>query len=300
MRGLASTRRCSASLLISRIWPIVGVLASAPKNGLLARRAVDRGRLEQLPAVEDRLGVDPRRAAAGGADLEEHVRCDVSATCADAAEDRAGDDLGAGLQRLERDVVAVEAEDLGEVGLEGRRSRARLAGRGAGARRRSCRRRARRVGEQALLGDAPGGGVGASRPAAVAAAFGDAAALAAAAAGAGGAASAPGRSWAARAPWRPGAGCRLRLGHRDAVRDLLQVRVRVGVAVDVAQLDEAPEALASCRSPTMRPSWTAMTGEPRLGEDVDAAAAGVGLDRQRGVRGPCATLRWRRSERSSA
>ena len=33
--GRSSTRRCSASLLISRIWPIVGSLASGPKNGFL-------------------------------------------------------------------------------------------------------------------------------------------------------------------------------------------------------------------------------------------------------------------------
>ena len=43
-------------------------------EGVLARRAVDRGRLEQLPAVEDRLRVDARRAAAGRADLEVDVR----------------------------------------------------------------------------------------------------------------------------------------------------------------------------------------------------------------------------------
>jgi hypothetical protein len=35
MRGLASTRWTSASLLISRIWPIDGVFASGPKNGFL-------------------------------------------------------------------------------------------------------------------------------------------------------------------------------------------------------------------------------------------------------------------------
>ena len=63
----------SCSLLISRIWPIVGFLAPGPKNGFDAGGAVDRGRLEQLPAVEDRLGVDLRRVLAGGLDHELHV-----------------------------------------------------------------------------------------------------------------------------------------------------------------------------------------------------------------------------------
>ena len=74
MRGLASTCWTSASLLISRIWPIDGRLGVRTEERVLAGGAVDRGRLEQLPAVEDRLRVDARGAAAGRADLEQHVR----------------------------------------------------------------------------------------------------------------------------------------------------------------------------------------------------------------------------------
>jgi hypothetical protein len=40
---------------------------------VLARSAVDGGRLEQLPAVEDRLRIDLRSALAGRADLEVQV-----------------------------------------------------------------------------------------------------------------------------------------------------------------------------------------------------------------------------------
>ena len=51
-----------------------GFLRVAAPERVLAGGAVDRGRLEQLPAVEDRLGVDLRRAAAGGPDREGDVR----------------------------------------------------------------------------------------------------------------------------------------------------------------------------------------------------------------------------------
>ena len=67
-------------------------LRVAAEERVLAARAVERGRLEQLPAVEDRLRVDARRAAAGGADLEAHVRGAALRRAADAAEHRAGDD----------------------------------------------------------------------------------------------------------------------------------------------------------------------------------------------------------------
>ena len=130
-----------------------GLLGVGAEERVLARGAVDRGRLEQLPAVEDRLRIDARGAAAGGADLEQHVRRLRARGLADAAEDRAGDDARARAQALDADVLAVEAEDLREVVLEARRA-VDLAGAlellllaagapGVGA---------LRVGEQALLG----------------------------------------------------------------------------------------------------------------------------------------------------
>jgi hypothetical protein len=50
---------------MSRIWPI----EAAPSTNAVQRRG-----LQQLPAVEDRLGIDARSAAAGGPDLEAQVR----------------------------------------------------------------------------------------------------------------------------------------------------------------------------------------------------------------------------------
>ena len=49
------------------------------------------------------------------------------------------------------------------------------------------------------------------------------------------------------------------------------MRVRVGVAVHVAQLDEAAEALGPPMRTTL-PSWTATTGEPALAKMPDALA----------------------------
>ena len=92
---------------------------------VLARRPVDRRRLEQLPAVEDRLGVDRRRALSpAGWMREADVRRLALLGHAHAAEDRTGHDLRALAQRLELDVVAAEAEDLGEVGAVGLEVRA--------------------------------------------------------------------------------------------------------------------------------------------------------------------------------
>ena len=65
---------------------------------------------------------------------------------ADAAEDRAGDDLRADLEALEDDVLALEAEDLGEVGAQVRAAR-QVASRPRGAApRRRCGRRVGRSG----------------------------------------------------------------------------------------------------------------------------------------------------------
>jgi hypothetical protein len=96
---------------------LVGVRA---EERVLARGAVDGGGLQQLPAVEDRLGVDQRGALAGRADLEQHVRGVVGPDAADAPEDRAGHHRGAAPQRAQVDVVALEAVDLGEERPEGR------------------------------------------------------------------------------------------------------------------------------------------------------------------------------------
>ena len=51
--------------------------SSSLAERVLALGAVDRRRLEQLPAVEDRLRVDPRRAAAGRPDREVDVGVDA-------------------------------------------------------------------------------------------------------------------------------------------------------------------------------------------------------------------------------
>ena len=64
-------------------------------EGVLALGAVDRGRFEQLPAVEDRLRVDPRRAFARRADREVDVRVGAFAALGDVGEDGAGDHLRA-------------------------------------------------------------------------------------------------------------------------------------------------------------------------------------------------------------
>ena len=130
-----------------------GLLGVGAEERVLARRAVDRRRLEQLPAVEDRLRVDARGAAAGRADLEQDVRrlaCSRSCRCGRGSCRRRP---RARAQALDADVLAVEAEDLREVALE-----ARVAVDLAGALELllACRRRARRwaarVGEQPLLG----------------------------------------------------------------------------------------------------------------------------------------------------
>ena len=75
---------------------------------------------------------------------------------------------------------------------------------------------------------------------------------------------------------------RVGLGHRDRLRDLLEPGVRVRVAVDVAQLDEAPEPL---RLTDRRDRAVLDRDHPRAGagEDVDPAAGGLGLDRPRHV-----------------
>ena len=79
--------------------------------------AVDRGGLEQLPAVQDRLGIDLRRAPAGRADREVDVRRRARHGAADAADDRAADDARPDLEAAQRDLARIEAERAGEVVL---------------------------------------------------------------------------------------------------------------------------------------------------------------------------------------
>ena len=164
---------------------------------------------------------------------------------AEAAEDRAGDDAGAGAQALELDVLAVEPEDPREVAVEGLDAvdpagALELLLGAAGGRR----VRPRRVGEQALLARrAP-----ASRPCEPSAwpwrrsrRVGSlrGAAVAVSEAGCVGAASRSGERELSPS-------CcvdRLRLRHGVALGDPVQVPVRVRVAVDVLQLDVVAEPL---------------------------------------------------------
>ena len=99
---------------------------------VLAVGAVDRRRLEQLPAVEDRLRVDPRRAAAGRADREVDVRVDAVGRPADPGENGPGDHLRPDLQ-VPSAPVAVAASTLSRATVWRLGAlRARAARRGAG------------------------------------------------------------------------------------------------------------------------------------------------------------------------
>jgi hypothetical protein len=65
--------------------------AGAVGEGVLAGGAVDRGRLEQLPAVENGLRVDRLRAAPGGGDREVEVGGDAVPLARDPADHGAAD-----------------------------------------------------------------------------------------------------------------------------------------------------------------------------------------------------------------
>ena len=122
MRSSESTRRSSSGFgqqqdLADReaVGAVLAVEHVAPGG------AVDGGGLEQLPAVEDGLGVDPRGAPAGGPDPELQVRGLAVHGPADAAEQGAADHARAHLQPAQAHVLGVGAEGLGEVvavGLE--------------------------------------------------------------------------------------------------------------------------------------------------------------------------------------
>src|SRR6185295_7444220 len=87
-------------------------------EGILVGGAVDRGGLEQLPAVEDRLRVDRRSATAGGPDREVEV-WRLSGGLADVPDHGAAGDLGADLERLQLHRVGVELQAVREGRLEG-------------------------------------------------------------------------------------------------------------------------------------------------------------------------------------
>ena len=79
--GCSSTRLLELALAHQQDLADRRGLGVAAEERVLALGAVDRGGLEQLPAVEDRLRVDARGAAAGRADLEQHVRRAVPRRC---------------------------------------------------------------------------------------------------------------------------------------------------------------------------------------------------------------------------
>ena len=87
------------------------------RERVLVGHPVERRCLEQLPAVEDRLRVDRGRAAARGPDREVDVGGERVAV-ADAAEQGAGDDLGALPQRAQLHGLAVELQDPAGVRAE--------------------------------------------------------------------------------------------------------------------------------------------------------------------------------------
>ena len=136
MSGLSSTWRMSCSLLISMIWPVDRRRTARSRAEDRVARPVDGRGVQEPPAVEQRLGIDPRRlrrrrgaprsrgaalrAAAGVRPSRASARrsAAASAPCgalegsSDAApmrpDDRPADDLGAAAQRLEDDVAAVD------------------------------------------------------------------------------------------------------------------------------------------------------------------------------------------------
>src|SRR4029450_6975772 len=107
MRSSESTRFSSSGFGSRRIWAIdMAPAPSLPESTcgprpvlavehVAAGGAVDRRGLEQLPAVEDRLRVDVRRAAAGGADREVEVRRHAGDRPSDAPQERAAADVAA-------------------------------------------------------------------------------------------------------------------------------------------------------------------------------------------------------------
>ena len=230
---------------------MVGAFASLAEERVLALGAVDGGRLEQLPAVEDRLRVDARRALAGRADLEEHVAARGSSGVADAAEDGARRRSSApGFRRFHVTWLGAEVQQLLGVRRRG------PAGTGAPTCRLPPALKAcgpLRVGEQPLLA----AGARSTAPA-----RGSTAGVVAAALGGGAVAV--------------GVGLRLGAALRDGVGglELGEAPVGVGVAEGVADLDVAAEARGRCRG--RRPCRRASRRRrcPACGEDEVAGRCG--------------------------
>src|SRR5829696_5857789 len=250
----------------------VGVVAV---QDVAAGCAVDRGRLEQLPAVEDRLRVDRGGAAAGRADLEGDVRGLALGRRPDAAQHGAGHDARALLERLQRCVLRVEAEAAGEVGLVGLPVGRRL---GAGLEHLLlaavlARVGPRGVGEQALLDDRALGGSARLALQVVEAAqrgVGVRLDLAAGGGGLGGLGVGPGLDLAVSR-------LRVVLRHRVVLGDRAQAAVRVAVAVGVLEDDDA--VAAAVRADLLDDA--VLDRDDRravLGEYVDAAARVVRVD----------------------
>ena len=220
------------------------------------RRAVDRRRLEQLPAVEDRLGVDPRSAAAGGPDGEVEVRAELRAGAlvelADPAEHGAADYPRALPEGPELDLRRLEPQHLREVDPED--LEAGLVERAAPSPRRcrGCRAGSgRRTGAPSRASACAATPVAAGASEACWTRAGRRCPPVALAAGAGRSVGF-GQVLLARRAWRrgtrPARGGLSKLSrHRVALRDLAEVRVRVAVAVDVLQDDVAAELACCCR-----------------------------------------------------
>ena len=295
--GWSSTRRSSASLLMSRIWPIDGFVGVARRRTGSCRR---RGRSRSTRAASSRRGSASGRSrgAPRPAGRISNSTCGARAAPAPrrCGRGRAGDHARARAQALELDRRArSSAEEPAEVAA--RRSRPPSTRRCA---RTTCWAppaprgvRARRVREQALLGRRP------RRRLAAASARRARPACARRPRRAGRwwrTAGCCGRRVARRAAraraGRPRALAVLRLRRRVALGDLAEVRVGEGVAVDVLQLTKRPS-----RGVLADPHDAAVVdGDHRravAGEDLDAARGRSASTTQRGVALPGARLRSR-------
>src|SRR5207245_424734 len=94
--------------------------------------AIHGGCLEQLPPVEDRLGVDVGRAIARRLDQELEVRGVGRGPIAEAPEDRPRYHERPRLQRPQRVLVLVQVQDVREVVVEARDLWTGVGGLGAG------------------------------------------------------------------------------------------------------------------------------------------------------------------------
>ena len=233
MRWFESTRRLSARSPSSRIWPIDGC-ASGPSPGA----PPDELRRSFQPAT---IGRGSMRAACARPAGSRSARGPSRACDAGAPQDRAGDDARALAQRQVARRARRHAAEQRAVVVVGRRRRRR--GPGARGARRSVRARvlARAHGRpsRASASGPPSGSCGSpARAAACRHGRGERAASAR-----GARRGAPGGRAACRAT-----GCGVVVAAAAApggAAHAPQAAVRVGVAEDVAQLDEAPEPRAA-------------------------------------------------------